>query len=108
MIDIRGYSKRLKCFKRNISKLRHGSLALKFLDHLATLGLSQGRLVKYAEHLPPLLRIIDFNPREAMYSGSGRVGLDILLGYAFSFDAHVSALDIIRVYALYTSLQACV
>jgi len=66
MIDIRGYSKRLKCFKRNISKLRHGSLALKFLDHLATMGLSQGRLVKYAEHLPPLLRIIDFNPREAM------------------------------------------
>ncbi|MCD6470643.1 hypothetical protein J7L29_07590 [Candidatus Bathyarchaeota archaeon] len=45
---------------------------------------------------------------EGKYSGSGRISLDILLGYAFSFDAHVSASDIIRVYALYTSLQACV
>ena len=65
MIDIHDYSARLERFKSNISKLRHGRLALKFLDHLVALGLSQGRIVKYAEHLPPLLRIIDFNPKEA-------------------------------------------
>jgi len=65
MIDLHGYSERLERFKRNISKLKHGRLALKFLDHLAALGLSQGRIVKYAEHLPPLLRVMDFNPKEA-------------------------------------------
>ncbi|MCD6464988.1 tyrosine-type recombinase/integrase [Candidatus Bathyarchaeota archaeon] len=65
MIDIHGYSERLERFKRNILKLKYGRLALKFLDHLGALGLSQGRIVKYAEHLPPLLRIIDFNPKEA-------------------------------------------
>ena len=65
MINIHGYSDRPERFKSNISKLRHGRLALKFLDHMGALGLSQGRVVKYADHLPPLLRIMDFNPREA-------------------------------------------
>jgi len=73
MIDIHGYSERLKRFKRNISKLKYGSLALKFLDHLAALGLSQGRIVKYAELLSPLLRIIDFNPRKAKREDVERV-----------------------------------
>ena len=73
MIDIHGYSDRLERFKRNISKMRYGSLALKFLDHLVVLGLSQGRIVKYAELLPPLLRIMDFNPMEATKEDVGRV-----------------------------------
>jgi len=65
MINIHDYSDRPERFKNNTSKLRHGRLALKFLDHMGALGLSQGRIVKYADHLPPLLRIMDFNPREA-------------------------------------------
>jgi len=73
MIDIHDYSDRLERFKSNISKLRYGRLALKFLDHLGALGLSQGRIVKYAEHLPPLLRIMDFNPKEATRGDIERV-----------------------------------
>jgi len=65
MIDINDYSDRLERFKSNISKLRYSRLALKFLDHLDVFGLSQGRIVKYAEHLPLLLRIMDFNPKKA-------------------------------------------
>ncbi|MCD6155003.1 MAG: hypothetical protein J7J22_04480 [Candidatus Verstraetearchaeota archaeon] len=65
MIDINDYSDRLERFKSNISKLRYNRLALKFLDHLDVFGLSQGRIVKYAEHLPLLLRIMDFNPKKA-------------------------------------------
>ena len=45
--------------------MRYDRLALKFLDHLGVLGLSQGRIVKYAERLWLLLRIMDFNPKEA-------------------------------------------
>ena len=73
MSDIHDYSDRLERFKRNISKMRNGRLALKFLNHLGALGLSQGRIVKYAEHLPPLLRIIDFNPAEATREDVERV-----------------------------------
>jgi len=65
MNRIHDYSGRLKRYKSNISKMRYGSLALKFLDHLGALGLSQGRIVKYAELLPPLLRIINFDSTEA-------------------------------------------
>ena len=65
MNSIHDYSGRLKRYKSNISKMRYGSLALKFLDHLGALGLSQGRIVKYAELLPPLLRIINFDPTKA-------------------------------------------
>jgi len=65
MNSIHDYSGRLKRYKSNISKMRYGSLALKFLDHLGALGLSLGRIVKYAELLPPLLRIINFDPTKA-------------------------------------------
>ena len=65
MDSIHDYSGRLKRYKSNISKMRYGSLALKFLDHLGALGLSLGRIVKYAELLPPLLRIINFDPTKA-------------------------------------------
>ena len=65
MNSIHDYSVRLKRYKSNISKMRYGSLALKFLDHLGALGLSQGRIVKYAELPPPLLRIVNFDSTEA-------------------------------------------
>jgi len=65
MNSIHDYSRRLKRYKSNISKTRYDSLALKFLDHLSALGLSQGRIVKYAELLLPLLKIINFDSTEA-------------------------------------------
>ena len=73
MNSIHDYSGRLKRYKSNISKMRYGSLALKFLDHLGALGLSLGRIVKYAELLPPLLRIINFDPTKATRQDVERV-----------------------------------
>jgi len=40
---------------------RNGEIALRFLDHLASLGLSIARLSKVASHIPALLRAIDFD-----------------------------------------------
>ena len=41
MTEIHNYSRRLERFRRNISKHKYGSVALKFLDHLGALGLSR-------------------------------------------------------------------
>ena len=62
MTEIHNYSRRLERFRRNISRHKYGSVALRFLDHLGALGLSKGRITKYAEHLPPLLKILDVDP----------------------------------------------
>ena len=62
MTEIHNYSRRLERFRRNISRHKYGSVALRFLDHLGALGLSRGRITKYAEHLPPLLKILDVDP----------------------------------------------
>jgi len=59
------YDERLERYKRIIKELRNSGLALKFLDHLSALGLSVARVSKYASHLPPLLRVIDFEPAKA-------------------------------------------
>ena len=64
MSSIHDYNGRLERHKRNISKLRNGDLALRFLNYLGAFGLSIGRISKYAGHLPPLLRVIEFNPAE--------------------------------------------
>ena len=59
--EIYDYDERLERYKRIIKGLRNGGLALKFLDHLAALGLSVARVSKYASHLPALLRVIVFH-----------------------------------------------
>ena len=63
--EIYDYEERLRRYRRIIKRLRNGELALRFLDHLSALGLSVARVSKYASHLPPLLRVIDFEPAEA-------------------------------------------
>jgi len=63
--EIYDYEERLRRYRRVIKRLRNGGLALRFLDHLSALGLSVARVSKYASHLPPLLRVIDFEPAEA-------------------------------------------
>ena len=55
------YRERIARYRRIIKNLRNGDLALKFLDHLGVLGLSDARISKYASHIPPLLRVIDFD-----------------------------------------------
>ncbi|MEM1586475.1 MAG: hypothetical protein QXX99_00780 [Candidatus Bathyarchaeia archaeon] len=57
---------RLERYRRIIAGFgRNGEVALRFLDHLASLGLSIARLSKVAGHLPALLRAIDFDLEKA-------------------------------------------
>ena len=63
--QIYDYGERLKRYRRIIVGLNNGDIALRFLDHLASLGLSEGRMSNYASHLPALLRVIDFDPAKA-------------------------------------------
>ncbi|MCL1971102.1 MAG: hypothetical protein FWF66_06585 [Candidatus Bathyarchaeota archaeon] len=56
---IHDYARILERNRQNIKPLRNSELSLQFLDHLSALGLSVGRVVKYAAHLPVLLPLID-------------------------------------------------
>ncbi|MCL2641899.1 MAG: hypothetical protein FWD52_00040 [Candidatus Bathyarchaeota archaeon] len=55
---VHNYQQRLDRSRHNIASLPHSEISLQFLDHLSALGLSVGRVSKYASHLPTLLRII--------------------------------------------------
>jgi len=65
MRDIYEYSKRLMRHRRRIANRRNGDLALMFLSHLEALGLSAGRVSKYASSLSTLLKVVDFEPASA-------------------------------------------
>ncbi len=62
--EIYDYEERLQRYRRAIKRLRNGGLVLRFLDHMAALGLSVARASKYAGHILVLLRIIDFDLKE--------------------------------------------
>ena len=65
MSAIYDYDQRLARYRYNIKLLKNGETALKLLDHLGALGLSTARVAKYASHIPVLLRVIDFDLKEA-------------------------------------------
>ncbi|MEM4143587.1 MAG: site-specific integrase [Candidatus Bathyarchaeia archaeon] len=71
--EIYDYQKRIERYKRQIAKLRNGSLALKLIDHLACLGISQAALSNYASHLVAVLRLTDFDVAKATRSDIERV-----------------------------------
>ncbi|MEM3641131.1 MAG: tyrosine-type recombinase/integrase [Candidatus Bathyarchaeia archaeon] len=60
-----GFKSAIERYRRIIGRLGNGDLALSFLDHLASLGLSSARIAKYAGHLIAILRVVDFNLAEA-------------------------------------------
>jgi integrase/recombinase XerD len=55
---VHNYQQRLDRSRHNIAPLPNGQTSLQFLDHMGALGLSVGRVSKYAAHLPTLLRMI--------------------------------------------------
>ncbi|MEM2778301.1 MAG: site-specific integrase [Candidatus Jordarchaeales archaeon] len=71
--EIYDYDERLERYRRLIAKLPNGQLALRFLDHLGSLGLSLAALSNYASHLAAVLRLMDFDPRNATRSDVERV-----------------------------------
>ncbi|MCS7119887.1 MAG: hypothetical protein RMJ07_05105 [Nitrososphaerota archaeon] len=56
------YDARLERYRRLLPKMPNGQLAILFLDHLSSLGLSLTALSNYASHLVSVLRPIGFNP----------------------------------------------
>ncbi len=65
MRDIYNYSKRLESARRRLAELEDSDLLLEFINHLEALGLSTGRVAKYANHVCALLRDVNFNPSKA-------------------------------------------
>ena len=73
MSEIYDYEQRLARYKRTIAGLRNGEIALRLLDHLASLGLSEAALSNSASHLIAVLRLIDFDVKDATRSDVERV-----------------------------------
>jgi len=65
MADIHGCAGRLEAARRRLSRLEHGGLLLKFLDHLQALGFSPPRVLKYATQLCALFKNVPFDPVSA-------------------------------------------
>jgi len=63
--DIHDYAGRLKRARERLSRLENSSLLLSFIDHLSALGLSVGRVAKYANQLCTLMKNCPFNPAKA-------------------------------------------
>jgi hypothetical protein len=72
--SIHDYKERLERYRRIIAGFgAHGEIALRFLNHLVSLGLSTARVSKIASHIPALLRAIDFDLRSATRADVERV-----------------------------------
>ncbi|MEM3550319.1 MAG: tyrosine-type recombinase/integrase [Candidatus Bathyarchaeia archaeon] len=65
MTEIYEYAKRLESARRRIKGLANSSFLLSFIDHLEALGLSAGRVAKYANHICALMKKRPFDPRNA-------------------------------------------
>jgi hypothetical protein len=73
MIDLYNSGRRLGADRQRLSRLPYGDLLLSFLDHLKALGLSDKRVLKYADSLLTLFKNVPFNPAEASWRDVERV-----------------------------------
>ncbi|MEM2108781.1 MAG: tyrosine-type recombinase/integrase [Candidatus Bathyarchaeia archaeon] len=71
--EVYDYPQRIARYKRHIANLRNGELAIKLLDHLTCLGLSQAALSNYASHLIAILRLINFDAAKATRTDIERI-----------------------------------
>ncbi|MBS7633839.1 hypothetical protein KEJ15_09570 [Candidatus Bathyarchaeota archaeon] len=65
MDEIYDFDVAIRRHRKILAQLRHGELALSFLDHIASFGLSKASVAKHAGHLISLLRVMDFDPATA-------------------------------------------
>ena len=80
MIDIHGYSRRLESARLRLASLDNGELLPAFIDHLEALGLSKGRLAKYANHICAIMKKHPFNPSDAASAAMPKRGIAIKNG----------------------------
>jgi hypothetical protein len=71
--EIYDFEQRIARYRRVIAGLRNGDVALRMLDHLASLGLSTAAISNYAAHLVAVLRLIDFDVEKATRNDVERV-----------------------------------
>lgn len=71
--DVYDFAKRLSRYRRIIAKLRNGEVALRLLDHLTSLGLSEAAICGQASYIIVVLRLIDFDLASATRSDVERV-----------------------------------
>ena len=71
--EIYDFEQRIARYRRVIAGLRNGDVALRMLDHLASLGLSAAAISNHAAHLVAVLRLIDFDVGMATRSDVERV-----------------------------------
>jgi integrase/recombinase XerD len=71
--EIYDFEQRIARCRRLIAGLRNGDVALRMLDHLASLGLSAAAISNHAAHLVAVLRLIDFDVGMATRSDVERV-----------------------------------
>ncbi|MEM2569266.1 MAG: hypothetical protein QXT67_04930 [Candidatus Bathyarchaeia archaeon] len=71
--EIYVFTRRIERYRRIIAGLRNGDIALRLLDHLASLVLSEAALSNQAAHLIAVLHLIDFDVREATRGDVERV-----------------------------------
>ena len=71
--EIYNFERSIARYRRTIGGLRNGEVALRLLDHLASLGLSAAAISNNAAHLVALLRLIDFDVRSATREDVERV-----------------------------------
>ena len=71
--EIYNFERSIARYRRIIGGLRNGEVALRLLDHLASLGLSEAAISNNAAHLVALLRLIDFDVRSATREDVERV-----------------------------------
>jgi site-specific recombinase XerD len=65
MNDLYDCGRRLEAARKRLSTLPYAELLLAFLDHLKALGLSDNRVLKYANSLSTIFKNTPFNPAEA-------------------------------------------
>jgi len=71
--DVYDFAERIARYRRIIAKLRNGEVALRLLDHLASLGLSEAAICSQASHIIAVLRLTDFDLASASRSDVERV-----------------------------------
>ena len=65
MASVHEYGRRLENARERIRSLPNSGFILSFIDHLMALGLSAGRVAKYANHIYTLIRRCPFDPQNA-------------------------------------------
>jgi len=101
------FEQRIARYKRIIAGLRNGDVALRMLDHLASLGLSAAAISNHAAHLVAVLRLIDFDVASATRGDVERVVAKINSNKAWSEQTKYHKKAVLRRLIQYAKTGSC-